>query len=182
MPSEANGLLWIAALGCALLAGGVYLLWRLLARIRELEAQLRPLSSLEPAARAVERLAQVERDLDLRRIEHVLIDLRDGQRRTEDRLLSLLEGGRAGAMGGTHALSVGGPAELQERILTRLLALGYERIVFVTPSNEISALPGGDGPVQVEARRDGVVCKGRVILRGGAIHDVQLQSAFAAFP
>ena len=166
----------------------VYLVARVLARLAALERSLSALGALESTARSVEKLAGRETELDLRRLEHVLIDLRDGQRRTEDRLLSLLENGRAGGMansaGGSQSAALSGASgpELQERILTRLLALGYERIVFITSAPEIAALPNLEGHVLVEARRDGVACKGRVILRAGSIHDVQLQSAFAAFP
>lgn len=177
----------LACAALALLGALVYLLARALARIAALERSLSSLSVLEPTANAVLKLAGRETELDLRRLEHVLIDLRDGQRRTEDRLLSMLENQRSSTLSSvtTSSLSTlapAGGAELQERILTRLLALGYERIVFVTSAPEIAALPNLDGPVLVEARRDGVACKGRVILRAGSIHDVQMQSAFAAFP
>jgi hypothetical protein len=175
----------------ALLGALVALLVRVQLRLARMEQSLSALGALESTARSVEKLAARETELDLRRLEHVLIDLRDGQRRTEDRLLSLLENGRAGggpsgALVGAHVgalvgAQISGP-ELQERILTRLLALGYERIVFITSAPEIAALPNLEGPVLVEARRDGVACKGRVILRAGSIHDVQMQSAYSAFP
>ncbi len=170
----------------ALLGALVALLVRVQLRLARMEQSLSALGALESTARSVEKLAARETELDLRRLEHVLIDLRDGQRRTEDRLLSLLENGRAvggqsGAITGAQLSGFSGP-ELQERILTRLLALGYERIVFITSAPEIGALPNLEGPVLVEARRDGVACKGRVILRAGSIHDVQMQSAYSAFP
>jgi hypothetical protein len=171
----------------ALLGALVALLVRVQLRLARMEQSLSALGALESTARSVEKLAARETELDLRRLEHVLIDLRDGQRRTEDRLLSLLENGRAGGgpsgalVGALVGAQISGP-ELQERILTRLLALGYERIVFITSAPEIAALPNLEGPVLVEARRDGVACKGRVILRAGSIHDVQMQSAYSAFP
>jgi hypothetical protein len=176
-----------------LLGALIALLIRIQLRLARIEQSMSALGTLESTARSVEKLAGRETELDLRRLEHVLIDLRDGQRRTEDRLLSLLENGRASGVpssaGGGHsgtltgALSTGASgSELQERILTRLLALGYERIVFITSAPEIAALPNLEGPVLVEARRDGVACKGRVILRAGSIHDVQMQSAYSAFP
>lgn len=167
----------------ALLGALVALLVRVQLRLARMEQSLSALGALESTARSVEKLAARETELDLRRLEHVLIDLRDGQRRTEDRLLSLLENGRAGGgpSGALVGAQISGP-ELQERILTRLLALGYERIVFITSAPEIAALPNLEGPVLVEARRDGVACKGRVILRAGSIHDVQMQSAYSAFP
>ena len=44
------------------------------------------------------------------------------------------------------------------------------------------AVSAGEGSVTVEARRDGVSCKGRVKIRAGSIGDVQMQSAYSAFP
>jgi hypothetical protein len=71
---------------------------------------------------------------------------------------------------------------LADRIVTRLLALGYDRITFVTPPTELALGTQGDLDVVVEARRDGAACKGRVLVRHGRIHDIQIQSAYAAFP
>ena len=76
---------------------------------------------------------------------------------------------------------VAAPA-LGERIVNRLMALGYERIELVTPHAELEAIAGGGGEVLVEARREGVPCKGRVRVRAGRIEAVQLQPAFGVFP
>jgi hypothetical protein len=70
---------------------------------------------------------------------------------------------------------------LADRVVSRLLALGYERITFVTPPAELDA-GRSELDIVVEARRDGAACKGRVLVRGGRIHDIQIQSAYAAFP
>ena len=41
---------------------------------------------------------------------------------------------------------------------------------------------GGVGEVLVEARRNGVACKGRVLVRGGVVTDVELKPVYTAFP
>jgi len=63
---------------------------------------------------------------------------------------------------------------------------GYERVRLVTPASELEQLAageaGGSGELVVEARRDGVLCKGRVLLRRGALTDVEIQPAYKLFP
>ena len=36
--------------------------------------------------------------------------------------------------------------------------------------------------IAVEAVRDGVLCKGRVLLRAGALSDVEIKPAYTVFP
>ena len=124
------------------------------------------------------RSAAERDDLDLRRIEHALLEIRDGQRRLEDRLMRGVESGGAPLASGAGD---GTPASLVERVTTRLLAQGFERVQVVTPRDE---LPEGDadGAVLVEAHRDGVLYKGRVEVRAGALHDVDMKPAYSAFP
>jgi hypothetical protein len=96
-----------------------------------------------------------------------------------EELLSRLEEFRAGA---GASLLPAAPQALNERVLNRLLALGYERIEIVTPNEALEEFAQGSGDVLVEARRDGVLCKGRVRVRSGRIESVQLQPAFPVFP
>ena len=81
-------------------------------------------------------------------------------------------------------VSAGSAASLADRVVTRLLALGYERVQLVTPFAKIAELleGAGDGEVTVEARRDGAACKGKILVKRGAIADVQMQSAYSTFP
>ena len=171
----------------ALLAGLAILVARLGARAAALEERASALDKLEPLAGHVRKLAESEDALDLRRLEHVLVDIRDGQRRVEERLLGLVESLE-------HSRDVlhpqapqspptpGGAAPLAERVVTRLLALGYERIELLTPLDDIESLADDDGELVVEARKDGSLHKGRVHVRSGAIVDVQLRSTYEAFP
>jgi hypothetical protein len=189
--STATPATWIAAsepwllLVVALCAiGALAGIWAIVARLRELESLARRLEGLEEIRHSVARLAADRGDLDLRRLEHVLLELRDGQKRLEDALLARLQSPRS--LEQPDRIPGGMPASLAERVTNRLLALGYERVRLVTPAAELEQLAssegGGSGELVVEARRDGVLCKGRVLLRRGALTDVEIQPAYKLFP
>ena len=174
----ADALPWLGTVGILLLAATAAALWLIVSRLRQMEARLHSLDRLNEIKGSIERLLEPEDALELRRLEHVLIDIRDGEKRVEDRLLAVVEASR----GAAGALPIGGATALAERVVNRLLALGYERVQLVTPMEEIGKLANGDGEVLVEARRDGAPCKGRVSVRKGALADIQIQSAYSAFP
>jgi hypothetical protein len=71
---------------------------------------------------------------------------------------------------------------LAERVTTRMLALGYERVELLTPLDELERLGTQDGELVVEARKGGSSHKGRVSVRGGAIVDVKLRPTYESFP
>ena len=170
----------IALAGLAIALGT----WVLVARLRALERLARPLEGLDEMRRALARLAGERDDLDLRRVEHVLLEMRDGQRRLEDALLSRLQSPQS--LEAPERVPGAVPAGLAERVTNRLLALGYERVRLVTGLAELERMAaaegGASGEVVVEARRDGVLCKGRVILRRGALTEVEVQPAYKVFP
>ena len=187
----------LETLALILLAVMAGLLWAIVARQRTMEDRLARLDRLDDIRAHVAKIADSggklagERgDIDLRRLEHVLIDMRDGQKRLEEKLLALAEVARKEATRAPEsAESVRAPerptvAALTERVHNRLLAMGYERIEIVTPFEELSALleAGGDGELVAEARRAGASCKGRIRLRGGAIAAVDLSGSHAMFP
>lgn len=155
--------------------------WAVLRRMDRLRAELRTFESLQELQRSLAKWLSERDDLDVRRIEHLLIDLRDGAKRVEELLLRV-HADRAVASDALVPLGSGGERGLGERVVNRLLALGYERVELVTPHQELEAIERGDGEVRVEARREGVLCKGRVRIRGGRIDSVQLQQAFSIFP
>lgn len=163
------------------------LLWVLVTRQRTVEDRLVRLDRLDEIRTHVARLADSGSELDLRRLEHVLIDIRDGQKRLEERLLLLAE---TGSTSREETVSISREPErspgpgLSERIINRLLAMGYERIQVLTKAEEIAAFlaEGGEGDVLVQARRAGATCKGRVVVRGGTIAGVELKSAHGMFP
>jgi len=117
-------------------------------------------------------------------VEHLLIDLRDAQQRLEDALLRSLEAVRGPALAGEGAGpgSASGGEGLGERVVNRLLALGYERAQIVTPSEKLLELAADDGEVLVEARQGGVLHKGRIVVRGGRLTDVDVHPSYSIFP
>lgn len=178
----------IALSVCALLLGAcAAAVWVLVVRLGKVEKRLGPIDRLEEIQKALQKFQEDASSLDLRRIEHVLIDIRDVQKRVEDRTLAVLEAAQGGMRtpGALAPVAPGSGSALADRIVTRLLALGYERIQLVTPIAKISEMAegkGGDGEISVEARRDGAACKGRILVKQGAIADVQIQSAYSVFP
>lgn len=171
---------WLDVLLVVCAAAAALGVWMLHRRLVELERGAAGLARLDELAQCVKKLTGDRADLDLRRVEHVLIEIRDAQRRLETALLSVSEQALArGGGGGAVSTSAAG---LAERVTTRLVALGYDRIQVITSREELERIGGGDGEVTVEARRAGVACKGRVVVRGGALTDVDLKPAYATFP
>jgi hypothetical protein len=157
----------------------------LVRRLRDLGAASERLQGLEDIRSSVQEMSRARGDLDLRRIEHVLIEIRDGQRRLEDAILRATQTPAAPAADARSADALG----LSERIVQRLLAHGYDRVHVVPTLEELTAMIGAEGvaaegahDVLVEARRGGVLCKGRVLVRDGAVTDVELKPAYTMFP
>ncbi|MEZ6021826.1 MAG: hypothetical protein R3F17_17560, partial [Planctomycetota bacterium] len=149
-------LIWIAALLLRMLAGdpGSGAAQRTAELLERIEGQLETLLKDQAAG------------LDLRRVEHLLADLREGQKR------------QARAEQTAAPAAVWNPATgdrslpLADRITARLLAQGFERIELLVEPGEWAQLEGGDGEVRVEARRAGSPYKGRVQIEGGRIGDL----------
>ncbi len=177
--SLALDLPWVAV-GVVLLGVLVVLAGSLLAELRRVHQRLERLDRLEDLRAQLARLVDSSGGLDLRRIEHVLIDLRELQKRLEERLLAAVEvaRGRDAAVAG----GAGGGPGLAERAVSRLLAMGYERVRVLTPPEELARIAQEGGDVVVEARRDGAIAKGRVLVRDGAITDVEMRTAHTMFP
>ena len=173
-----DAVFWLALglfLATSAAAAGV---WTLVARLKELRADARSLEVLEELKQRLDRLVAERGDLDLRRLEHLLIDLRDGSRRVEEALLRVHEARPVES----EALVPLATAGLGERVVNRLLALGYEKIELVTRAGELGELAGDEAEVLVEARREGMLHKGRVRVRGGRIEGVEIQPAYPIFP
>lgn len=179
-----EALLWLGVAGVLLAAVCAAGVWTLVARGRRLQAQARHLQGVDELRVLLERLVSARADLDVRRIEHVLIDLRDAQLRLEDAMLRAIEATRR-----EPAVTVGGDVvpvtrqeDLGERVVNRLLALGYERVHVVTRSEKLREIVAKDGEVLVEARRQGVMHKGRVTVRSGRLADIDIHPAYSIFP
>lgn len=157
----------------------------LLAKQLRAQSKLDSLSSLDEINAALVKMRDDRDDLDMRRLEHVLVDIRDGNKRLEEKLTRTLE--HAAAEMQTRA-ETQRPANmlpgLGERVVNRLLALGYGQVQIVSTTDELAELgkEGGNGEVIIEARRDGAHFKGRVMLQDGVIADVAITPAYGMFP
>jgi hypothetical protein len=173
---------WLLALGVAAAATAAAGVWMLLARVKELGRLADRLAVLDEIKTTLARVAREREDLDLRRIEHVLIELRDGQKRLEDTLLRASQfGAKPSELSTPRATEAAG---LSERIVQRLLAHGFERVQVVPTLAELEQLFDAEGAheVLVEARRNGVMCKGHVLVRDGVVVEVELKPAYSMFP
>ncbi len=175
---------WVVVLGLLLLSATALAAWMLVAHAGGLERLGRRLDVLDELKTLVRKLVSDRHDIDLRRLEHVVVDIRDAQKRTEDVLLRALEKAaqeverpRNGAPNGVES----GPS-LGERVVNRLLALGYERVQVVSSHEDLRRLGEEGGEVLIEAHRQGVLHKGRVSVRAGALADVELSPAYSIFP
>lgn len=172
-------LLGLCVLAAGTTAAGVWLLHQ---RLRDLGRLGERLSALEQIQSTLARVAREREDLDLRRIEHVLIEMRDGQRRLED---SLLRASQLAHHGDTaRGVPSADAAGISERIVQRLYAHGFEHVQVVPTLEELAKLleSGGAHEVLVEARRAGVQCKGRVLVRDGVVLEVEVKPAYSMFP
>lgn len=156
----------------------------LLRKVDEVGSRLDRIDQLEDIRSGVQRVADEHGNLDLRRVEHALLDIRDGQKRMEDRLIQAVEAIHARTDTPVESDPEQSARVLADRVYGRLIALGYEQVHLLTPIADLEALASGDdeGEVLVEARRSGAQCKGRVVIKGGVILDVELRSVYSAFP
>jgi len=185
-PGDPETMVFVIA---AAAAGGILALQIvLLSGVRRLEKRLGSLDRLQGLEAALQKLAEREAAIDLRRTEHTLLDMRDQLKRLEDRLVSVVES-RAreaaehpGSELALNATPASATSLVTDRILARLLALGYERIQIVTSPEDLALLGASEGSAIVEARRDGALCKGRVRVARGLVGAVEVQPAYSAFP
>jgi len=173
----------LLGLGLVVVMGlGVAGVWMLIDRAKRLERLASRLDVLDAIAKSLKASSEERAELDLRRIEHVLMEIRDAQSRLDQTLQRALDRPDPGAAVSGGTLVPAGPRSLGERVTNRLAALGYERIQILTPVAELDELAGGDGDVLVEARRFGSLCKGRVQIKAGTIGEVRVQPSYSTFP
>ncbi len=159
---------------------GVWALVTHLRRVREEGGRLAVLGEID---QKLARLVAAREDLDVRRMEHILIDIREGQKQLEDALLRIAERAQAPVTADTLGLApLAGDESVGERVVNRLLALGFEQVQLITRPEKLQELGHRDGEVLVEAKRAGVLHKGRVSLRAGRLADVNMNPAYSIFP
>jgi hypothetical protein len=175
---------WLLVMGLVLLGGSLACLYALLQRQADLVAiQRRQSTELAELRNLAASWIGTRESLDLRRIEHVLVDLRDDQQRVEDALLRTIELGLREREDPPAAASAALDVDtLIERVTNRLLSLGFERVQVLADREALAALGGARGEVPLEARRAGVLHKGRALVQGGRIVDVEMQPPYAMFP
>lgn len=186
LPSTVPGwlpeaLFWVAVAALVAVVVCALGVWSVVGRLASLAQDTKRLGTLERVSEDLSRLSNEREELDLRRIEHVLVDMRDAHVRLEEALLRTLESQTAGAereMSVPHAV----PDSLSERVVNRLLSLGFSQVQLVTPIEEVQALCETDGDVVIEAKRNGVLHKGRVLVRQGRLAEVEVQPFYAIFP
>jgi len=179
-----SALPWITLAILVALAGCMVLLNALLNQVKQVDERLGKLDLLKDLETTLNKVVERQGDLDLRRLEHALIDIRDGQKRQEERLIGILEASaRAEQLGDAALPAPGSPAAaLADRAISRLLAMGYERVELLTPLAEIAEIVENGGDLDVEARRGGAYHKGRLVVSDGRITDVKLRDSYRGFP
>ena len=85
------GLFWLACMSMVLLIGALVVAVTMAGRLRQIEEKLQRLERLDTLDAGLTQIVERHGELDLRRLEHVLLDMRDGQKRVEERLLAVVE-------------------------------------------------------------------------------------------
>ena len=171
---------WVE-LATAVLAGvGVGVLVLLYRRSERMEARLGELEALGRLEESVGGLREGMESVDLERLEHLVEDLRDTNRRIGRQLLELTEQRLVEEEPRESARPVG--AMLGERITNRLIVLGCERIELLVGAGDLERIAAEGGEVGFEARRDGAVAKGRVSVADGRLVNVDVSTSHQMFP
>lgn len=181
----AEGLEYIG-LGLLLVSLAIlFVLFSLVSRLRRPDGLIDRLQHLERIEATLDRIAEQQGELDIRRIEHELVEIRQALRHSDERQAAAadsIEPSRDASAGRGELPAEGSGAGLADRVTNRLIALGFAQIEILTPLEELEAFALVDGDVVVEARRAGALHKGRLSIRGGGIADVHLRASYEVFP
>lgn len=173
----------------AVVVCAVYLM-RLTERVERMHGRLDDLDQLDALHGLLAKIAADREDLDLRRLEQLLGEVRGEIRRGTEALSEAAREALDGHVGTPEVtIQPHSPVSLGERIVNRLLSLGYERVQLVTDSDVLDELAGtgeedapSDGEALFEAYRHGVLHKGRVLVRDGRVSDVDVHPTYSIFP
>ena len=178
----------------ALLLGYVLVHVRM-ARFEEHLQKLAGIQTLDERLQAIEQriqaltesadrdgIARVTRQLD--QLHEDLEDLRETTERAGEAQVTMPAAPSARGMVDVPGDYMGANHPAATRIVavieTRLLQLGYRDLRLL---GDLSGVEFTDEvEVQVEAKRNGMPCKGRVVMRNGSVSDVALQTVAQAFP
>ncbi len=159
-----------------------------LSSLRNIEDRIRSLDS------HVEQMAQVSGNVNLERVtkqldrlHEDLEDLREATSEVRSAIVHIpmpevvTAGGESGELSDTavvRAESAG--TRIVGLIETALLQLGYRKLRLLGDLSDVQF--GDEIEVQVEVERNGMPFKGRVLMRNGSVHDVNVQSVAQSFP
>ena len=159
-----------------------------LAGIRSLDDRLRSLD--DRVHKMTESMAKVSMERVSAQLERLHEDLEDLREATTDVRQAVVQiptpavvtvASEDGAFSDRAATIAESPAtRIVALIETRLLQLGYRHLRLL---GDLSGAQMADEiEVQVEVERNGMPYKGRVVMRNGSVHDVNVQSVAQAFP
>jgi hypothetical protein len=134
-------------------------------------------------ASALEKLKLDRLEQRLERLHEDFEDLREDLRQTAATLTEAvvhIPTPSAPAMTLTASAEVPASDRVRALVETRLVQLGYGNLRLLTDLAGVSL--DGEVEVQVECEKNHMPCKGRVMLRGGSLRDVQMQPVVQAFP
>lgn len=187
--SDDSASFWVLAILVVVAVLGIVVLLRIARRLASMEAAGEKRNDLlDELGTRLKKLEAERADIDLRRTEHVLIDIRDGLKGLEDAVIEAAS--RPTVVEREIVTAPDAPAEpppdaadiVRERLHNRLAALGYERVQLLGDHElyEMAAL--GRAEIPVEARRNGVIHKGRCIVEKGRVLDVRMDPPYRLFP
>lgn len=171
---------WPELVVAAAALAGVALLYLLYRRAVRMDERLKDLEGLARLEESLAVLKEGASGVDLERVEHLLEDLRDTNRRIGRQLIDLTE----------QSVTEPDPHEpnrpvgplLGERITNRLIVLGCERIELLVGAGDLERIAADGGEVGFEARRDGAMAKGRVEVSDGRLVNVDISTSHQMFP
>ena len=158
---------------------------RKLAGIRGLDERLAQLDDrVQALSQASEQqgLSRITQQLD--QLHDDLEDLREATQRVGEAVVTIPASGPSVMSGGEGANQNSAPMTPAARIVAvieaRLLQLGYRRLRLLGDLSDVQFTD--EVEVQVEAERNGMPCKGRVVSRNGSVSDVHIQTVAQSFP
>ena len=159
-----------------------------LAGIRSLDDRLRSLAdSVKQMAESAPKINLERVSPELERLHEDLEDLREATTQVRQAVVQIptpsvvTVAAEDGFASERAAVTIESPATRMVALIeTRLLQLGYRHLRLI---GDLTGVQMADEiELQVEAERNGMPYKGRVVMRNGSVHDVNLQSVAQAFP
>ncbi len=140
-------------------------------RLARYEAYLRDLEGIQALNERLKDLVEGLKSLGTKRLEGQLAEIQELLAEIRDRLAR---------SPGREAEDAGPGTNLLEICERKLYAMGYDEVRVLTDLNDVNPLE----PVRivVEAKKNGVPCKGHLVLHGTAVTELDLQRGYASFP